>query len=242
MSDRPLGHDDAQVQLGRLRGGLVVSCQAVPGNPLHGSAFMTAMARAAVLGGAVGIRANGVADVSAILAAVDLPLLAIDKQDHPDSLVRITPTLASAESLLATGARLIALDGTVRPRPHGERLADIIAAIHAAGGLALADIATPADAEFAVTAGADAVGTTLSGYTDDSPALSGPDLGLVETLVKAMPVPVFAEGRYWTPADARQALALGASFVVVGTAITNPMAITRHFVDLMHTADESSRP
>lgn len=223
----------ARQQLERLHGGLVVSCQARAGNPLHGPAFMTAMARAAALGGAAGLRANGVADIQAILAAIALPVLAIDKQDHPDSPVVITPTRASAASLLATGARLIALDGTVRPRPSGERLADIIEAIHAGGALALADIATVADAAHAVDAGADAVGTTLSGYTDDSPKLTGPDLGLVETLVKQMPVPVFAEGRYWTPDDARQALALGASFVVVGTAITNPLEITRRFVTRM---------
>jgi N-acylglucosamine-6-phosphate 2-epimerase len=228
-------------QLGRLRGGLVVSCQARPGNPLHGPRFMAAVAHAAALGGAAGIRANGVADVGAILAAVDLPLMAIDKQDHPDSPVKITPTRASAEALLATGARLIALDGTRRPRPGGERLHDIVAAIHAAGGLALADIATLADAQFAVNAGADAVGTTLSGYTDDSPKLTGPDLGLVEALVQTMPVPVFAEGRYWTPLDARQALALGASFVVVGTAITNPMEITRRFIDLMRLPGDEER-
>lgn len=221
---------DAAPQLAKLRGGLVVSCQARPGNPLHGPELMTAMARAAASGGAAGIRANGPADVAAIMAAVGLPVLAIFKQEHPDSAVMITPTRSSADALLATGARLIALDGTVRPRPGGERLADIIATIHAGGALALADIATAADAHSAVEAGADAVGTTLSGYTDDSPRLAGPDLGLVAKLVKIMPVPVFAEGRYWSPADARQALALGASFVVVGTAITNPMEITRRYV------------
>lgn len=225
--------DDARGQLERLRGGLVVSCQARPDNPLHGPGFMTAMARAAALGGAVGIRANGPDDVAAILDAVDLPMVAIFKQDHPGSRVMITPTRASAEALLAAGARLIALDGTARPRPNGEQLADIVAAIHAAGGLALADIGTLEGARYAVDAGADAVGTTLSGYTDDSPKLAGPDLALVEALVKEMPVPVFAEGRYWRPEEAHEALALGASFVVTGTAITNPMAITRRYIELM---------
>ncbi len=226
--------------LERLQGGLVVSCQARPGNPLNGPDFMTAMARAAARGGAVGIRANGPEDVAAILAAVDLPMLAIYKQDHPDSEVKITPTRASAEALLNTGARLIALDGTNRPRPNGEQLVDIIDTIHAAGGLALADIATLEGARHAVEAGVDAVGTTLSGYTDDSPKLPGPDLDLVETLVTEMPVPVFAEGRYWRPKDAHQALALGASFVVTGTAITNPMAITRRYIELMHLDGEDA--
>jgi putative N-acetylmannosamine-6-phosphate epimerase len=44
---------------------------------------------------------------------------------------------------------------------------------------------------------------------------------------------VFAEGRFWTREDAKRALDLGASFVVVGTAITNPVEITRRFVSFM---------
>jgi N-acylglucosamine-6-phosphate 2-epimerase len=220
-------------ELRQLQGGLVVSCQAREDNPLHGPELMAIMARAAVLGGARGIRANGVADVAAIRAAVAVPILGINKVVADDGSVFITPTAASAQMVIAAGARLVALDGTIRPRPGGESLASVITAIHAAGAFALADVATTADADYAVRAGADAVGTTLSGYTADSPRQDGPDFDLLAALVKRHPVPVFAEGRIWTAEQARQALDLGAAFVVVGTAITNPMATTARYVSVM---------
>lgn len=219
-------------ELERLGGRLVVSCQAREDNPLHGPAFMAAMARAAVLGGAAGIRADGVADIAAIREAVgpEVPIMGIAKAKQPDGSLFITPDAAGALAVMQAGARLVALDGTPRPRPGGESLADMVAAIHEAGGAALADVGTVDDARYALSCGVDAVGTTLSGYTPDSPKLNGPDFGLLETLVGECPVPVFAEGRFWTPEDARQALDLGAAFVVVGTAITNPTAITARFV------------
>lgn len=220
----------AITELQRVRGGLVVSCQAREDNPLHGPEQMAIMARAAVRGGARGIRANGAADVAAIRAAVEVPILGINKVTAADGSVFITPTAASALTVIRAGARLVALDGTVRPRPGGESLAGVVAAIHAAGALALADVATVADAEHAVAAGADAVGTTLSGYTSDSPRQDEPDFDLLAALVARHSLPVFAEGRIWTPEQARQALRLGAAFVVVGTAITNPTAITARFV------------
>ena len=222
----------AAAELARLRGRLVVSCQAREGNPLHGPAFMAAMAEAAVLGGAAGIRADGAADVAAIRAAVgpDVPIMGIAKAKQPDGSLFITPDAAGARGVIAAGARLVALDGTTRPRPGGETLAEVVAAIHAAGGAALADVGTLADARHALAAGADAVGTTLSGYTPDSPKQAGPDFDLLAALVAECPVPVFAEGRVWTREEARRALDLGAAFVVVGTAITNPTAITQRFV------------
>ena len=216
--------------LERLRGGLVVSCQAQANNPLHGPAMMAAMARSAVKGGAVGIRANGAADVAAIREAVEVPILGINKIADSRGQVFITPTAASAAEVISAGASLVALDGTTRPRPGGETLANLIEVIHAAGVPALADVATLRDGIYAIECGADAVGTTLSGYTDDSPRLDGPDFDLLRELVTRSPVPVFAEGRIWTPEDAQRAMALGASFVVVGTAITNPTAITNRFV------------
>ncbi len=116
-----------------------------------------------------------------------------------------------------------------RPRPSTESLAEVVAAIHAAGGLAMADCGTLDDARAAVDAGADAVGTTMSGYVG-GPKQAGPDFALIEQMVAELSVPVFAEGRIWTREDARKALDLGASFVVVGTAITNPQAITERFI------------
>lgn len=222
----------ARVELDRLRGGLVVSCQARNDNPLHGPVFMTAMAQAAILGGAVGIRADGEADVAAIRLGVgpDVPIVGIFKVKAPDGSLFITPTAETAHMVIAAGTRLVALDGTTRPRPGDEALAEVVAAIHEAGGVALADVATAEDARYAGSCGADAVGTTLSGYTPNSPEIEGPDFRLLEQLARECSVPVFAEGRIWTPAETRRALDLGASFVVVGTAITNPTAITARFV------------
>ena len=216
-------------ELERLRGGLVVSCQAGEGNPLRGAAMMAAMAAAAVAGGAVGIRAEGAADVAAIRARVNVPIVGIRKVEDGAGGVFITPTVAAAREVIAAGATLVALDGTTRSRPGGESLSRVIRAIHDAGAAALADVATLGDGEYAVECGADAVGTTLSGYTSQSPMREGPDFALLAELVARCPVPVFAEGRIWTREEARRAMALGAAFVVVGTAITNPMEITRRF-------------
>jgi N-acylglucosamine-6-phosphate 2-epimerase len=222
----------ALAELDRLRGGLVVSCQAREDNPLHGPRFMAVMASAAIAGGAVGIRADGVADVTAIRDAIgpQVPIMGIFKVKQLDGSLFITPTAEAALAILEAGARLVALDGTTRPRPGGEQLADVVSAIHAAGGAALADVGTIEDALYAVSCGVDAVGTTLSGYTPDSPKSEGPDFVLLQRLAHDCPVPVFAEGRIWTREEARLAIELGAAFVVVGTAITNPTAITARFV------------
>jgi len=222
----------ALAELDRLRGGLVVSCQAREDNPLHGPRFMAVMASAAIAGGAVGIRADGVADVTAIRDAIgpQVPIMGIFKVKQPDGSLFITPGAEGGLAIVAAGARLVALDGTTRPRPGGEQLADVVSAIHAAGGAALADVGTIEDALYAVSCGVDAVGTTLSGYTPDSPKSEGPDFVLLQRLAHDCPVPVFAEGRIWTREEARKAIELGAAFVVVGTAITNPTAITARFV------------
>jgi N-acylglucosamine-6-phosphate 2-epimerase len=218
--------------LRRLAGGLVVSCQAREQNPLHGPRFMAAMAEAAVLGGAAGIRADGEADIGAIRSAVgpDVPIMGIFKVKQADGSLFITPTGESALKVITAGAELVALDGTSRDRPGGEPLRDVVSAIHEAGGAALADIDTLDHARYAFDRGVDAVGTTLSGYTADSRKQEEPDFDLLAQLVAESPVPVFAEGRIWTREQARRALDLGASFVVVGTAITNPQAITARFV------------
>lgn len=220
------------MDLDRLRGALVVSCQAREGSPLHGPVVMAAMAMAAMLGGAVGIRANGEADVAAIRAAVgpDVPVAGINKVRQPDGSLFITPTAQAARTVIAAGARLVALDGTTRPRPGGESLADVVATIHDAGCAALADVGTTEDARYALACGVDAIGTTLSGYTPNSPKQDGPDFALLESLIGLCSIPVFAEGRIWTGEEARRAIDLGAAFVVVGTAITNPTTITTRFV------------
>lgn len=210
-----------------LHGGLVVSCQAPPGSPLRDPTIMAAIARAAALGGAAGIRANGPVDIRAILQAVPLPVLGLNKVDYSDSPVYITPTITDIDPLLEAGCRLIALDATSRPRPGGVTLLDLVEHIHAAGALALADIATVGDIDGAITAGVDAIGTTLSGYTGEGPPPVGPDIALVRELADRVTLPVYAEGRYTTPEQIALARHVGASFVVVGGAITDPAALTR---------------
>lgn len=239
MTRKDAPAEGIRARLDRLSGGLVVSCQARPGNPLHGPETMALMARAAEVGGARALRVNGPADIRAVRNVTSLPVLGINKVEYVDSPVMITPTVKDAIAILDAGAPLVALDGTNRLRPNGEQLRDIIDVIHDRGAIAFADLATRDDLPGAIEAGADAVGTTLSGYTHESATDSDePDLDLLAWLVKYSPVPVFAEGRYWTPEQAAGALRIGASLVVVGTAITNPMAITSRFVSIMDTTKE----
>ncbi len=217
--------------LEQLRGGLIVSCQAEEGNPLRGPDMMARMAQAAELGGAVGTRVESPADITAVMEATSIPCLGIFKVDYEGFDVRITPTLRDTQAIIDTGAPMIALDATNRPRPRGENLANSVAAIHAAGKLAFGDCATREDLEGALAAGCDAIGTTLSGYTAESATDSSePDLDLVAWFATHSPVPVYAEGRYWNPEQVAAAFELGAHCVVVGTAITNPMKTTRHFI------------
>ncbi len=224
-----------QTILTQIRGGLIVSCQALPAEPLYGAEMMARMAIAAQQGGAVAIRANTPVDIQAIHAAVDLPIIGLYKDDIPGYPVYITPTLDHAHQVAAAGAAIIAIDATARPRPQPGTLADFIAAIHATTGcLVLADIATYEEGLAAQAAGADLVSTTMSGYIDESPKLPGPDLELVKALAAVLTVPLLAEGRFKLPQEVNQALAYGATAVVVGGAITRPQQITRWFVDALH--------
>ena len=218
--------------LEQLRGGLIVSCQATEGNPLEGPEMMARMAQAAELGGAVGTRVESPADITAVMEVTSIPCLGIFKVDYKGFDVRITPTLQDTQKIIETGAPMIALDATSRPRPHAEKLADSVAAIHEAGALAFGDCATRDDLEGAIAAGCDAIGTTLSGYTAESASDSPePDLDLLAWFVTHSPVPVYAEGRYWNPQQVAAAFELGAHCVVVGTAITNPMKTTSYFIE-----------
>lgn len=220
-----------QAFLAQVRGRLIVSCQAQPHEPLHGSAIMARMAIAAAQGGAAAIRANTPEDIAAIRAAVNLPIVGLYKVDLPGYAVYITPRLQDAVAVAAAGADVIAIDATQRPRPEYDELSGYIAAIHAATGLPiLADISTYQEGLVAEAAGADLVSTTMSGYTPYSPDLPGPDIDLVRRLTTVLKVPLVAEGRYHAPDQVVQALAAGATTVIVGGAITRPQEITRRFV------------
>jgi N-acylglucosamine-6-phosphate 2-epimerase len=217
--------------LERLKGGLIVSCQALPDEPLHGAGHMAAMARAAALGGAAGIRANGPQDIAAICLAVNLPIIGIEKAVLPGWEVYITPTLECAQNVALAGANIVALDATHRPHPDRLDLPERIHRIHRETGRpVMADIATLDEGLAAEAAGADLVATTLAGYTVDRPTQPGPDFDLIRQLAARLGVPLIAEGRIATPQQAAQALELGAFAVVVGSAITRPQWITQQFV------------
>jgi len=213
--------------LGALRGGLVVSCQAYPGEPMQDSRIMTAVALAAVRGGAVGIRAQGLEDIRSIRSSLDVPIIGLVKVGVDG--VFITPTVADCVAVAGAGADLIALDGTTRVRPDGSSLRDCFDAVHAQGVLVMADCGSVADALASQEAGADCLGTTLAGYTGARPQTEGPDFAFLSDVVGQSDIPVLAEGRIRTPEDALRCLRLGAHAVVVGTAITHPTTITSHF-------------
>lgn len=213
-----------------LAGGLVVSCQAYPGEPMRNPETMAQVAASALIGGAVGIRAQGLGDIALIRERVDLPLIGLWKVGEAD--VFITPTLRHAIGVHAAGADIVALDGTRRQRPDGLTLAETIHRLKdETGALVMADTGSLADAVAAADAGADCVGTTLAGYTPDRPKLDGPDIELIAEIAAAVEIPVIAEGRIHTPAQAAAAVEAGAFSVVVGTAITHPASITRWFAE-----------
>ncbi|WP_022888771.1 N-acetylmannosamine-6-phosphate 2-epimerase [Agromyces italicus] len=218
------------LDLNALRGGLIVSCQAYPGEPMRHPETMTQLAESAVVGGAVGIRAQGVSDVRSIHERVALPLIGLWKDGDGD--VFITPSLEHAIAVAGAGAEIVALDGTRRARPDGLSLAETIRRLRdETGALVMADVGSVDDGLAAVDAGADLVGTTLCGYTGERPKTAGPDLEVLAALADRIAVPVIAEGRVHTPAQASACIDAGAFAVVVGTAITHPATITGWFAD-----------
>jgi len=213
-----------------LKGGLIVSCQALAGEALFGADIMARMARAAAQGGAVGIRAGTPPDIAAIRAVSALPLIGLWKVDMAGFDVYITPSVLHAQAVAGAGAGIIAVDATARPRPEGATAGEFIERVQRATGKdVLADVSTLAEGIAAQEAGAAFVSTTMSGYTSYSPQQKGPDLDLVRALAGALRVPVLAEGRIATPEQARAALDAGAWAVVVGGAITRPQQITARF-------------
>lgn len=214
--------------LGRMGGGLVVSCQAYPGEPLRHSDVTARTAQAVVAGGARAVRVQGLDDVRAVVAAVSVPVVGLWKDGDDD--VFITPTLRHALAVAAAGAHIVALDGTRRPRPDGLNLGETIARLKAEHQvLVMADCGSLDDARAAEASGADVLGTTLAGYTGERPSTVGPDLELVRQITDACAAPVVAEGRIHTPDYAAAAMTAGAFAVCVGTAITHPSTITGWF-------------
>lgn len=217
--------------LEKIKGKLIVSCQALSNEPLHSSFIMGRMALAAKQGGAAGIRAQSKEDILEIQKTVDLPIIGIVKRNYDDSEIYITPTHQEIDELLETRCEIIALDATPRKRPHDEKLADLVHYIHENNRLAMADCSTFEECYQAQQLGFDIVATTLSGYTSYSISVEGPDFELLKRCVNELHVPVIAEGRIHYPEDLKKVFELGAYSAVVGGAITRPQEITKRFVD-----------
>jgi N-acylglucosamine-6-phosphate 2-epimerase len=211
---------------------LVVSCQALPNEPLHSPFIMGRMAYAAYLGGASGIRANSVEDIEEIKKQVDLPIIGIIKEVYEGSEVFITPTMKEVDELYREGVDMIAIDATNRPRPDGSTLLELFPLLREKykDQLFMADCSTYEEAALAAQLGFDSVGTTLSGYTEATKDRSLPDFELVEKLVNTLSVPVIAEGGISTPEELKRLFDLGIYSAVVGSAITRPMEITKKFI------------
>ncbi|ELI8284303.1 TPA: putative N-acetylmannosamine-6-phosphate 2-epimerase [Yersinia enterocolitica] len=220
----------------QLQNGLIASCQPVPGSAMDTPEIVAAMALAALAGGAVGLRVEGISNIEAVRRVTDAPIIGIIKRDLPDSEVRITPWLEDVDALSAAGADIIAFDVTCRPRPVS--VEDLFQRVQATGCLAMADASNIEDGLLAYRLGIDFIGTTLSGYTQ-TPVPTEPDLELVKQLSQAG-CKVIAEGRYNSPALAAAAISAGAYAVTVGSAITRIEHICSWFCEAIQHAPQEN--
>ena len=216
----------------QLKNGLIVSCQPRPHSPLDRPDFVAAMAVTAERQGAVAVRIRGTPNIRAVRKALEVPIFGIEKINFPDSSVYITPTMESARRVYRAGAQIIALDGTLRPRPERQSLAEIVkAAKSELRVLIMADVATMEEGLQASRLGVDLISTTLYGYTEETRHCQGPAFGLTHDLVREVDIPVVLEGHVHEPDQVRKAFDAGAYAVVVGTAITDFEWLTRQFVE-----------
>jgi putative N-acetylmannosamine-6-phosphate epimerase len=227
MEAGPAGAGSSHPVLAELRGALVASCQPVPGGAFDAPELVALFARAVAAGGARGLRIEGIANLRAVRAAVALPVIGLVKRDLDGHPVRITPLPADARALAEAGAGIVAFAATARSRPAS--VAELAAAVHGAGALAMADCATLEEARAALAAGADVVATTMSGYAGPGAPPEEPDLPFLRAACAELGAPVFAEGRFNTPALAAEAMRAGAHAVVVGSAITRPEVVASWF-------------
>ena len=220
-----------------LKGKLIVSCQALPHEPLHSSFIMGRMAVAAKEGGALGIRANTKEDIAEIKSLVELPVIGIVKRDYEDCKVYITPTMKEIEELMEVRPEIIAVDATGALRPEGKTLEEDYLEVKAKypDQLFMADCSTVEEALHADELGFDFIGTTMVGYTEQSADLKieDDDFAIIREILSKAKHPVIAEGNINTPEKVKRVIELGCFSVVVGSIITRPQLITKAFADAL---------
>lgn len=225
--------------LKRLKGGLVVSCQALETEPLYSSYIMGRMAYAAMEGGAVGIRANTPQDIAEIRRTVDLPIIGLYKVVYEGTEdVYITPSMKEIDALMEVEPDIIAMDATDRMREGGMTISSFFPIVREKypDMLFMADCSTFEDALRAQELGFDFAGTTLCGYTQATEGTAIPCYELLKKMTEKLTIPVIAEGGIWERAQLREAFACGIHAAVIGTAITRPRDITRRFVKAISEA------
>ena len=227
-----------------LKGQLIVSCQALPQEPLHSSFIMGRMARAAKEGGAAGIRANTKEDIKEIQEVTGLPIIGIVKRDYPDSAVYITPTMKEIEELMEVKPEIVAIDATGALRPGNVTLADFFHQIKEKypEQKLMADCSTIEEAFFADELGFDFIGTTMVGYTPQSKGLKieENDFEILRTILKKVKHPVIAEGNVNSPEKAKRVIELGSYAVVVGSSITRPQLITKGYAEAVNSVEKET--
>lgn len=229
------------MKIEELKKGLIVSCQATSEEPMRDSSIIGRFALAAEMGGAVGVRINGISDILAAKQLVKIPVIGLVKHVYPGYWSYITPTLRDVESVYMTGAEIVAVDATRLPKPEGRTTRELLSEIRKRFPdiLLMADVSTLDEGLAAADEGCDLLSTTLSGYTDYTKnpddtkiiELQKPDIELVGELTSRVKIPVIAEGRYWDDTLAIPAFQAGAHNVVIGAGITRPQIITRKIVD-----------
>ena len=216
-----------------IKRGLIVSCQAEGESPFNHPEMLYAFAKAAQMGGAVAVRLEGINNIKYIAGKISIPVIGIIKGEYDNGEVLITPGLSEAMEIAKNGAQIIGLDSTKRVRPSGDSSYQLIKEVkNRLDAEIFADVSTFSEGILAEKAGADYVGTTLSGYTEYSTTNSdSPDFELISALAKTLKIPLFCKGRIKSPEDVRTAKDLGAYGVVVGTTITRPIDVVKRFVE-----------
>ena len=220
--------------LDAIHGKMIISCQALPGEPLYleDDSVMYLMERAAKRAGTPAIRTSSIRDVAAIKKETGLPVIGLVKINYPGYDSYITPTMKEVDDLVAVGSDVVALDCTLRKRGDGTTINEFIAQIRQKYPdiILMADISNYEEGINAWKCGVDIVGTTMSGYTDYTSKKDEPDYELMTRLAADIDIPVIGEGKIHYPDQAVKALQTGIWSIVVGGAITRPLEIAQRFM------------